>query len=163
MHSVSQDDIKNVDASGYALIVITASTNGVNFGDTYSDSAVPILYLETASAAAHGLGSRLHYDTTSIEVTAPSHSVAAGTAGVVEVCDSEEELEGLELLDSGIQILSHVQDSSSSVFFVYEKGALVGGAALPGARAGTGLIKAECLTEATFAYIEASVIWLVTH
>jgi len=100
----------------------------------------------------------------SVVVQSPDHPVAFGSQGDVQVCEEETLLTGHLYPEGVTPILVDPENPELAFVIVAEENTVVNGEPLKGPRAAVShLDERGCETEATWLYLDSTIVWLLNH
>ncbi len=157
------------NAEGKDLVVVSSTCTSTSVNKKFKDVAVPVITWESEIYDDMKMTGTIRSDDykavagqTKVQITDPSHPLAAGLSGIVTVISPEYVSSGLPSNDcSGVASLS--QDPDMYVIYGYEAGATMVGMNAPARRVGFFLsdISSSTLTTDGWALFDAAVSWSV--
>lgn len=163
------DDDAVPSAAGYDLVVVSSTTVSSKVGTAFTASAVPVVTWEVGLLDDLGMtGSVLDTDfgtvaaQTALDVTDPTHPLAAGLTGTVTVHTTADDFNWAVPGASAAFVASLAGDASRAAVFGYDTGdALVAGGSAPAPRVALfmGNLGPSLLTTDGWALFDAAVSW----
>jgi len=166
----SDSAVASGDATGSALVLISASTNPGNVGTKFTNVAVPVITWQSGTFNALGMTgptSGSDFGTASAQTQVAmvqsnsSHPMAAGLSGTIAVLNTADSLAWGVSNFAGVSIATLTTDSTKSVIFGYEEGASMPGLDAPARRVGVFLSAtgATALTGSGGLLFDSAVRW----
>jgi hypothetical protein len=139
----SQGSATSSDATGKALVVISASVESGMVNTKYKNTSTPVLCMESYifdDMKMTGTGAGTNYGTLSsqskLTISNIGSPLAVGLTGSPTVASSNKELNWGKPSSSAIKVATAYSNSTRALVFAYEKGASMVGMNAPGRRVG---------------------------
>ncbi|MBV8880653.1 MAG: fibronectin type III domain-containing protein, partial [Planctomycetaceae bacterium] len=151
------------DATGKAVIVITASATSNSAGTLFKPSTVGIVNWHPATMSALGMSSATATLATQTQVTiqAPTHAMAAGLTGNQSVVSSAT-INWYTVAAAATKVASTLNDATKPAIFCYDTGATMSSGTAAGRRAGMYMGTGGTLTAAGGNLFDAAVRWVAS-
>jgi len=163
----SQDEAQPVDISGATAVYILESCGSGSIASAYNDTPIPVINAETWTFddmhfAPDGT---FHHDIDqTLVIEDPTHPIAGGLTGEVEVTSEPKEVMSCSDMQGDVRVVATVSVNGDACIASYEKGAeLMDGSKTPERRACIFVHTTEIpvLTDDGWGLVKRSVLWAI--
>ena len=164
--TIADDVVTEQDATGKDLIYISSSVYEWNIQAEFRNTAVPLItskhdmYRDNWLAMSSSTRGN-KYSSDDLNILSPSHPIAAGLSGTVEVLDNGSNIYAFGTPSSAATVIGELPTEGQQVLFAYESGATMVGLTAPARRVGFFLLDdyVDDLTTDGWAMVDAAICW----